>query len=365
MKKNFLIFIPSIEDGGVEKNLFLLSNYLSDKIKNVEILTCNFNYKHFFKKEIKFIGTKSKFFFNKSRYIKYIICLLILIKRIIKDKNILIFAFQANIYAIIVAKIFKIKIITRSNSAPQGWSKNFIKQAFFGFFLKKADSIIVNSINFKKEMDKKYKINTIFIYNPFEKNSIKNKINSKLNLKFFKKKDLKLITIGRLTDQKDHLTLLKAFSLVVKKRIDAKLLIIGKGKLNNVIEDFISENNLHDNVMLRGYIANPYKYLKVADIFVLSSKFEGLPNVLLEAQFLKRYIISTDCPTGPSEILLNGKAGDMFKIGDYKRLADLIMSYKFKNKKIKKMIKLATANFHRFDFKINCNKYYEVINKHL
>ena len=89
MKKNFLIFIPSIEDGGVEKNLFLLSNYLSDKIKNVEILTCNFNYKHFFKKEIKFIGTKSKFFFNKSRYIKYIICLLILIKRIIKDKNIL------------------------------------------------------------------------------------------------------------------------------------------------------------------------------------------------------------------------------------------------------------------------------------
>ena len=176
MKKNFLIFIPSIEDGGVEKNLFLLSNYLSNKIKNVEILTCNFNYKHFFKKEIKFIGTKSKFFFNKSRYIKYIICLLILIKRIIKDKNILIFAFQANIYAIIVAKIFKIKIITRSNSAPQGWSKNFIKQVFFGFFLKKADSIIVNSINFKKEMDKKYKINTIFIYNPFEKNSIKDPI---------------------------------------------------------------------------------------------------------------------------------------------------------------------------------------------
>ena len=64
--------------------------------------------------------------------------------------------------------------------------------------------------------------------------------------------------------------------------------------------------------------------MKKADIFVLTSLYEGLPNVLLEAQYFKKYIISTDCPTGPREILLNGKAGDLIKIGDYKNLANLI-----------------------------------------
>ena len=85
-------------------------------------------------------------------------------------------------------------------------------------------------------------------------------------------------------------------------------------------------------------IKNPYKYFKDTDIFVLSSKFEGLPNVLLEAQFFKKFIISSNCPTGPKEILLNGKAGELFDVGNYKKLSKIILNY---NKKIIK-------NFTRF-----------------
>ena len=62
------------------------------------------------------------------------------------------------------------------------------------------------------------------------------------------------------------------------------------------------------------------QYLNQCDLLVLTSKYEGLPNVLLEAQYLKKYIISTDCKTGPREILNNGKYGDLFKVGDYKSL---------------------------------------------
>jgi len=360
MQNKLLIFIPSIEDGGVEKNLFLLSNYLSKKINSVEILSCNYNYKHLFNKKIKFSGTRSKFFFNKSRYIKYLVCLFFLALNIIRDRNVTVFAFQANIYAIFISKLLGIKIITRSNSAPQGWSNNYLKQIIFCFLLRRADSIIVNSIEFKKEMDKRYKINSNFIYNPFDKEFIKKKLKKKFNFSFYKKEYTKIISIGRLTDQKDHLTLLKAFSLVVKK-INAKLLIIGKGKLEYILKDYILNNNLSNNVKLLGYTNNPYNYLKNSDIFILSSKFEGLPNVLLEAQFLKKYIISSDCPTGPKEILLNNKAGDLFPIGDYKKLSKLILNYKSRRKKIKKKLNLGFKKLYRFDFKNNCSKYLDVI----
>ena len=102
--------------------------------------------------------------------------------------------------------------------------------------------------------------------------------------------------------------------------------------------------------------------MKNSDIFVLSSKFEGLPNVLLEAQFLKKYIISTDCPTGPKEILLNSKAGDLFAIGDYKKLSQFILNYNSRSKKIKKKINLGFKKFYRFDINNNCSKYLDVIN---
>lgn len=158
--------------------------------------------------------------------------------------------------------------------------------------------------------------------------------------------------------------MLKAFSLVIKK-INAKLLIIGKGKLKNYLQDFILKEDLSNYVKLIGYTKNPYNFLNCSDLFVLSSKFEGLPNVLLEAQFLKKYIISSNCPTGPKEILLNGKAGDLFRIGDYKKLAKLICDYKAKDLKIRKMIKLGFDNFYRFDLEYNCQEYHKILKHYL
>ena len=99
-----------------------------------------------------------------------------------------------------------------------------------------------------------------------------------------------------------------------------------------------------------------------ADIFVLSSSFEGLPNVLLESLVLNKYIISSNCRTGPNEILLNGKGGDLFRVGDYKKLAELILDYK-KNKKAKlEKLKFARKNLNRFDYEINLKKYLNLVN---
>ena len=104
------------------------------------------------------------------------------------------------------------------------------------------------------------------------------------------------------------------------------------------------------------------QYLNQCDLFILTSKFEGLPNVLLEAQFLKKFIISTNCPTGPKEILLNGKAGDLINSNNPKVLTNKIINFhKNKKKSLNKKNFVGYNQLQRFDFNANCKKYLNLI----
>jgi hypothetical protein len=122
--------MPSIEGGGVEKNLMIIANFLANKIGNLSLITVSKIYKSKFDNKINFISTKNNWD-RFGRKIKYLIALYLLLKEIIKNDNKVVFAFQANIYCIILCKLFNTKIIVRSNSSPSGWSKNFIKKYYF------------------------------------------------------------------------------------------------------------------------------------------------------------------------------------------------------------------------------------------
>ena len=115
-------------------------------------------------------------------------------------------------------------------------------------------------------------------------------------------------------------------------------------------------------LILKGFIS---KYIQKSDLFVLTSKFEGLPNVLLEAICLNKFVISTDCPTGPKEILDNKKGGILFNIGDSKSLAKNIIYFSKNKKKCKSKLDFAKKRLYRFDYNNNLNKYRLVINKYL
>ena len=356
-KKKLLVFIPSIEDGGVEKNLYIILNYLKIKIKDIHLLTFDNSKNNYFNNKIKIINPIFNFGFLKGRYPKYVLCLLLLIKTLIFDRNYLVLSFQANIYVLIISKIFNLKVISRSNSSSAGWSQNPIKQMIFSYFFKKADKIIVNSVDFKKEMDKKYQIKSSCILNPFIFKKIKNDSMIKTK-KIYSKNTLRIISVGRLTIQKDFMTMLKAIKLIKKRKVE--LIIIGKGSEKNNLLKFIRNNNLSNNIRLIGYKKNPFKYIRQSEIFILTSIFEGSPNVLIEAQYLKKYIISTNCPTGPREILNNGKYGSLVKIKDYKSIAKIIEKYNY-GSAIKNKIKTGYLNTKRYDYQINCNKYYNLI----
>ena len=252
-------------------------------------------------------------------------------KLFIKDRNFVVISFQANVYCILLCKIFNIKIIIRSNSSPSGWYHNNIKRIFYRIIVSLADEIIVNSDQFKKQMEKMLNIKVNRIYNPLNKVEILKKSSNNFKNSFYKKKDLKIINIGRLTDQKDQITILKAINNL-KNIIKVKLIIIGRGNEKNNLQNYIKKNNLKDTIQIKDPNKNVFSYLKSADLFVLSSKYEGLPNVLLEALTLKKFIISTNCPTGPKEILLNGKGGLLFNVGNYNQLSEKILFY-IKNKK--------------------------------
>ena len=148
---NILVFIPSIESGGVEKNLFLIINFLIKNNFNIVLITANPESKKKFHKKIKIISPKIINTHNLSRYKKYFYCLFLLFK-FLSNNNFTVLSFQANLYAIIVAKVLRRKIIIRSNSSPSGWSQNPIKKIIYKILLKFADTIIVRSEEHTSEL---------------------------------------------------------------------------------------------------------------------------------------------------------------------------------------------------------------------
>ncbi len=358
MKKKVIIFMPSIEGGGVEKNLFIVANFLS-KLKDISVITISRKYQNKFNKKIKFISLNLKLWDKFGRRFKYFLAIILLIKEILKDRNFIVFSFQANIYAILICKIFSIKIITRSNSAPYGWSNNFIKKILFKFFLKISDKVMVNSFEFKKDLKKQFDVDAVCIYNPLNIKEIKKNSHLKAK-KLFKKNSLRIINVGRFTDQKDQITLLKALN-ILKKKIKFEAILMGRGILQKKLEEFITNNHLNNMVKIKDFTKNPFPIIKQADLFILSSSYEGLPNVLLESLVLKKFIISSDCRTGPKEILLNGKGGLLFKVGDYNKLSKLILFYNSNKKKCNSMLMKSVKALYRFDYSSNLKKYLEII----
>jgi glycosyltransferase involved in cell wall biosynthesis len=129
-----------------------------------------------------------------------------------------------------------------------------------------------------------------------------------------------IVGAGRFTRQKDFDTLIRAFARLRQQR-PCRLLILGEGKLRPTLEALVTELGLEDDVALPGFATNPYAVMARAQLFVLSSRWEGSPNVLTEAMALGVPVVSTDCPSGPQELLQHGQYGKLVAMGDVEGLA--------------------------------------------
>ena len=258
-----------------------------------------------------------------------------------------------------VCKLLNVKIIVRSNSSPVGWYHNWIKKIIYKKIISLADQVIVNSLEFKNQMETRFKIKAKCIFNPLNLTEIINKSKFRIKEKFYNT-GFKIINLGRMTDQKRSNNNTKS-NKCFKKKLNIRLLIMGRGIEKNNLIKYVKDNKLKNNVKIINFKDNPYPYIKKADLFILSSRYEGLPNVLLEAAALKIPIISTKCPTGPKEILDNGKGGHFFKMGDYKELSRKII-FCLKNKReLKVKTKHNYQRLCRYDYFKNLNEYYLLV----
>ncbi len=133
-----------------------------------------------------------------------------------------------------------------------------------------------------------------------------------------------IIAVGRLTTAKGYPTLIRAFAHVGRRR-PCRLIILGEGRQRADLERLAAELGVEDSVSFPGFVANPYSYVSRADLFVLSSVWEGSPNALTEALALGVPVVSTDCPSGPREILQDGRYGPLVPVGDTEALARAIL----------------------------------------
>ena len=227
----------------------------------------------------------------------------------------------------------KKKIVWIHNSIPN-LKKKESKIKRFGKRLEKYDRVVAICDEMKEEIEHIYpnlrgKVSRI--YNPFNFERIEKLMEDERELTKEQKKmqnEDYCIAISRLDNvQKDFLTLVRAYKFVKENGIQDKLYIIGDGPSKEEIINEIKKLSLEENIKLIGLSKNPYIWLKNSKLFVHSSKYEGLPTVLIESLICNKMIISSNCPTGPKEILKNESCGKLFEVGNIKELGDYLIEF--------------------------------------
>ena len=324
--------------GGAEKIASTLSLNLSKKY-DISILTL-FHLS-------KIYPFKGKYYtLQESHHLRGVFLRYFKIHKMIKSisPDIIITCMNKTSFWIIPIKIFsKIDtplIILMCTNPNFHYRKKFYFKYLIKFLYpsKKVNMIVPVSKELKEILVNRYKVNEKKIkpiYNGIDVRKIQ--VFSKEEIKdykdVFENSDIiKFITIGRLSHEKGHKYLINAYSEVIKEIPDSRLFVIGEGPIRAELTKLIKKKRLQGNVILLGFKKNAYKYIAKADIFVLSSLHEGLPYVLIEALAFNLPIISTNCETGPKEILDNGKYGILTNVADSNDLAEK-MIFLAKNKK--------------------------------
>lgn len=301
MKKKLSILIHSLAAGGAERVVSILLHELNDKY-HITLFLLNDTIFYDIPKNIKIVYLDNSL--ETESGIQKLLKLPLLAwkyKKLNDSEISLSFMYRPN-YINILARMMTMvsKVIISERAMPSLQHKNglqgFVNKILIKTLYKKADIITANSLGNSQDLKVNFDCNNIItINNPFDINKIQRLKQENIE---FRDEQFTFITVGRLDSGKNHKLLIEAM-----KSIDAKLYVIGDGKLRKEIEKQIIDNNLQNNIILLGMQQNPYKYLAQADCFVFSSLNEGFPNVLVEALACGLPIISTDCESGPREIL--------------------------------------------------------------
>ncbi|BAL81659.1 glycosyltransferase [Caldisericum exile] len=332
IEKRIAFFLPNLNGGGAEKSIVNLVKEFSKRNFYIDLVLVSAQGPY-----ISQIPNNVRIIDLNTSHV--ILALPKLVKYLASNKpDALISSLNhANVVAIMAKLILnsKTKIIVREDSIPSQERRNSksikskVLPLLMHVFYPYADFVIAVSKGVKEDLVSYVRLKPgriKVIFNPVLDLEIFDRAKENVDYKWFNDNNYLpiIISVGRLTEPKDFGTLLKAFALV-RKQIDARLVILGEGEERKNLETLTKELGVSDYVWMPGFVDNPYKYMSRADVFVLSSLYEGLSMVLIEALALGVPVISTDCKSGPREVLENGKYGKLVPVHDVNALSTAIM----------------------------------------
>ena len=238
-----------------------------------------------------------------------------------------------NITIMIAGKLFSgdIQIINReatirSISAERSTGfKKMLENTALKFLYPTADTVVTLSDDAERDLiefvaDDGFNITKI--PNPVDIRRIKTQAAEPVAHEWFTERNKVVVGVGRLVPKNDFKTLITAFDEFKSTSRD-KLVILGKGREEDRLKSFVRENSI-SNVEFLGYVENPYKYMARSDVFALTSRYEGMPNTVLEALACGTPVVATDSPGGTSEVLANGQYGKLAEIGEASQISQLL-----------------------------------------
>lgn len=319
MKKKIIFILPDLETGGAERIVTTIANHLPrEKFEpKIMLLRKEGGYLQFLKDDIEIIDLKIQRIRNS---------LLPILREIYKRKPDIVFSGfgEVNAYLSLFLKFLpKTKFIAReTNVVSQHITRPEIK--FFYKFYNNYHRIICQSNDMMEDLLENFKIKkekTVKINNPVDFDFINEKLIHSIKPKEFDESYKNVVAIGNLSSRKGFDQLLKVFSHLKNEKI--KLHILGDGRDKELLHQIKKQLEL-ENIIFHGRQDNPYAFLKYADLFILSSRYEGFPNVLLEAGACGVYALANECKGGINEIIQPKINGEIFNINDSQGFANKI-----------------------------------------
>lgn len=327
-QKHLAIFIPNLKGGGAERVMLNIANWFSTNGYRVDLVLgqATGEYLSELAPEVRIINLhSSRMMTSLFPFIRYL--------RRERPASVLSALNHVNLVAIIARKIAGVRtrlVISERNSLsslPRNW-KGDVFRRLMRVMYPSADAIVAVTKDGVKELIDILEMSRdkiLSIPNPIDLEQIKKLAAEPIDHPYFLQSSSPvIIAVGRLVPQKDFATLIKSFANIRKKR-KVHLIILGEGELRSELEGLIKKLELDNDVFLPGFKNNPFKWIAKSDVFVLSSRFEGFPNVLVQALACGVSVVSTNCPTGPCEILDEGRLGRLVRVGDEAGLEEAII----------------------------------------
>lgn len=319
MKKHVAFFIPNLHNDAEKVVINLLKGMVrKDVYLDLVVATKKGGYVNQVPKQVRIISLESRGAFKAilplSQYLRE------------HQPDTLISHMSYTNAIAVLAKLLaqeKTRLVLVEDNTLFAQKSKSLQRKFFSILMKLlyryADAIVGVSQATARDLESRLGLRTgkvKTIYNPVVDSRLIFQANESFNHPWFQKGTPPVfLAMGRLTQQKDFATLIKAFSILRSNKV-ARLMIIGEGELRGELEHLIEKLGIAKDVAISGFVKNPYVYMKNASAFVMSSRWEGLGNVLIEAMACGCPVISTDCPYGPREILAAGKYGILVPIED-------------------------------------------------